>query len=148
MQKSCNACKGLFEHVLEAKTNSKASGFMGNRCWQCYLKGARRPPPTAEEMRKKVAEYRKRNPEQFLRYSLDRKFAEIQATPKWADLKLMRTFYERAMAMTISTGVKHAVDHVIPLRHPEVCGLNIPLNLEIRTASENGSKGNNFQRDW
>lgn len=42
------------------------------------------------------------------------------------------------------TGIKHDVDHVVPLRSKLVCGLHNEFNLAVIPASENRSKGNRY----
>jgi 5-methylcytosine-specific restriction endonuclease McrA len=144
--KTCKLCKKTFPIKPEAKPNSKASGFMGNRCWLCYLE-ALKAPRLKDKVRVTRGQHRKINPEQYMRYVVDRRLAEIQATPKWVKIADLRAIYELAMKLTLSTGIKHSVDHIIPLRHPLVSGLNVPANLQVMTNSANSSKGNKFEID-
>lgn len=48
--------------------------------------------------------------------------------------------YRRAKELTTETGIKHEVDHIIPLRGRNVSGLHIPINLQILTITENRQK--------
>ena len=49
------------------------------------------------------------------------------------------------MKMTSQTGIKHEVDHIIPLQSPFVCGLHVEYNLQVITAKMNRSKGNKLE---
>jgi hypothetical protein len=62
-----------------------------------------------------------------------------------ADRKAIRAFYVEARRLTDETGIPHHVDHIIPLRHPLVCGLHNEHNLRVITAEENMRKRNTFE---
>ncbi len=56
-------------------------------------------------------------------------------------------FYREAQRLTLETGIPHEVDHIIPLKHPRICGLHNEFNLRVITAEENGRKKNKFDVD-
>lgn len=66
------------------------------------------------------------------------------ATPKWASPAAMVAMYELRDAMTAATGELHHVDHIVPIQHPLVCGLNCEANLRVVTATANMRKSNRF----
>lgn len=70
--------------------------------------------------------------------------AKLQATPRWADMEQIAAFYLEAARLTAETGVPHEVDHKVPLRHPLVCGLHVPNNLQVVPMTVNRSKSNRF----
>lgn len=66
-----------------------------------------------------------------------------QAMPPWANSCEILEFYEDARRLRI-TGVRWHVDHIVPLRHPLVCGLHVEYNLQLLPEQCNLSKGNTF----
>lgn len=68
-----------------------------------------------------------------------------RATPPWASQVTIGRIYLDAARRTRRTGISHHVDHIVPLTHPLVCGLHVPANLQILTATENLTKSNRFR---
>lgn len=67
------------------------------------------------------------------------------ATPPWLTRKQkseIRQLYQIAITMTQTTGEQYVVDHIVPLRSHEVCGLHVPWNLRVITQEENLKKSN------
>lgn len=73
-----------------------------------------------------------------------RRSQKIKATPSWANPASILCFYEHAVLMSKVTGIKHEVDHIIPLTSELVCGLHTENNLRVITKSENATKHNKF----
>lgn len=58
--------------------------------------------------------------------------------PTWTDLDACEAIYREARRLGLE------VDHVVPLVHPLVCGLHVPVNLQLLTRAANRAKGNTF----
>lgn len=74
--------------------------------------------------------------------TIKRKALKLKATPVWSDLNKITKIYRCCKQLSEITGVKHHVDHIVPLKGKTVCGLHVEYNLRIITATENLGKGN------
>ena len=72
-----------------------------------------------------------------LAYVRMRQANKIKATPKWANLEKIKEIY-----LNCPSG--YHVDHIVPLKNKNVCGLHVENNLEIVTAEYNLKKSNKF----
>lgn len=56
----------------------------------------------------------------------------------------LRRIKLEAQMLSIDTGIKHEVDHIIPLIHEKICGLHVPANVQILTKQKNRAKASRF----
>lgn len=169
--KACTKCKAHKPFSYFAKNRTTLDGYE-RRCKKCRnawyrARYAVAPdlareraarwysthPTRTRELRKKHADRRRvdkrdwaqRNAGRCTAKVAARTAAKLKATPSWLtplDYAAIDLIYAMAKWESVSTGVKHSVDHIYPLRGKTVCGLHIPRNLQIIPASENLSKGN------
>ena len=71
----------------------------------------------------------------------------IRPVPAWANRFYIAEAYRLARIRTAATGIKHVVDHIVPLQSPLVCGLHVEANLQVIPESINASKGNRWWKD-
>lgn len=77
----------------------------------------------------------------------ERNAAVKQATPSWANKDAIRVFYIYARAMTEMFRTPYHVDHIVPLKGVNVCGLHTEANLQVLTGSQNSIKKNKLLED-
>lgn len=94
-----------------------------------------------------LKEYYKTNKDHFLARNARRRASKLCATPTWLtkeELQEIEELYEIARAFRLYTGEDYHVDHIVPLQGKDVCGLHVPWNLQVLSATENLSKSNKF----
>jgi len=73
------------------------------------------------------------------------------ATPKWVrvnhsdEMQYLIDLRDEAIMLT---GDSYHIDHIIPLKHKSVCGLNVPWNLRVIPSDINLKKGNYYKVDY
>lgn len=73
-----------------------------------------------------------------------------KATPPWLSKEHRRQIKDTHLfrkSLTLSTGVQHRVDHIVPFGNPYVCGLHVPWNLQVIPKTGNASKHNSIDND-
>ena len=95
-----------------------------------------------EKRRAVQAAWRKANLDKVAAYAMHYHTSKYRAMPIWARKQSIENIYAKAKLLTITTGIKHQVDHIYPIKSMLVCGLHVEHNLQILTATENKSKGN------
>lgn len=162
MQKTPEQRKAYLKAWREANKqrcleNSAKSQAKRKENWDAFLADERRRyAARADEINARQREYRQRNPEARARtvkkYAANnpdliaenwaaRRNRKRNAMPKWVDRSAIKAIYAHCQSVTKSTGIKHEVDHIIPLRGKIVCGLHVPWNLQVITQEENRRKG-------
>jgi hypothetical protein len=73
------------------------------------------------------------------------KLKKAKATPLWLTPKQiynMQCTYKVAAQLSETSSQKWHVDHIVPIRGKDVCGLHVPWNLQLLPAKMNMQKGN------
>lgn len=163
LQSSCRRGQAALEEKARGVVRYKASKYnpapAGTK-WCCWHK--RREPidgfadqPTTKKdqsgkasmCREATKEYYKANAPRFLAHVRKRQARIIQAVPGWFDREAVAAIYRQAAALTTQTGILHHVDHVVPLRGRNVCGLHVQDNLRAVPAKVNLAKSNKMPDD-
>jgi len=66
------------------------------------------------------------------------------ATPRWYSRKEVVRLKQKAHELSKAKRRKYVLDHIIPLTHKRVCGLNVHHNMQIIDAGTNARKSNHW----
>lgn len=131
-----------FKELSErTKSGSLAQSFARLGIYNDPETGARLP----REKKEKQQRVSNRRPENIAYHASKRRAIKKQRTAKWADQSKIEAIYLEAIRLTNATGIKHHVDHIIPLQGKLVSGLHVHQNLQVLTAKENMSKHNYYE---
>ena len=126
---------------------SKAAREAGRRYYEknTELVKARAEARPAHQKREYKRKWDRENQEKRNLQNAMYKRRHRNATPKWLTKQQrdqIKHIYLQARVMTKLTGTKYVVDHIVPLRGKNVCGLHVPWNLEVMTHEANCKKSN------
>lgn len=129
-ESKCKSCKTEYANVNKERIANYISEYQ---------------KANKEQVNKRNAAYKRNNKSKIASLTAKRKSIKLQSTPSWFEYDLVEEVYSQCKQLTDSTGIKHHVDHIIPLQSDLVCGLHCLANLQILTAEENMTKNN---RRW
>lgn len=139
-------CKGLCStHYMAARRKDspelRAKGVAWTASWKAQnpeahaAQQSRYKTKHAPELKAYLSQWKKDNKKTYNAYLATRKARVRQATPPWADLGAIRTFYYNCPE-------GHHVDHVLPLNGKSISGLHTLENLQYLLAADNLKKSN------
>jgi len=146
-KKQCNTCSEV--KSMDSFYNSKlnTNGKI-NKCITCYNAYHKKKYYENHEYRLKQQSDRcKNNLDKNRARNAKRRARKLNATPKWLTKQQNQAIievYKEAKRLEELTGNTYHVDHIVPLINKNVCGLHVPWNLQVLSASENMSKSNKF----
>lgn len=150
----CNSCYGKL-HYLNNKERHNATGkayyASHPEVFKARYERVKNDPNTPakrkrarerniEKARQAVRNHYKNNKSYYSARSnrRDKHIAHQYKTLPEAHKRLIRDFYANCPP-------GHHVDHIVPIRHPDVSGLHVIWNLQYLPALENIRKGNKFE---
>lgn len=69
------------------------------------------------------------------------------SAPLWTRASDFRALRAACAELTRITGERYVLDHIVPLRHPFVCGLTVPWNIQVIPHRCNIVKSNHWHPD-
>lgn len=138
----CRECKRKQDNEYSAR-NRDASR---KRASEWYYKN--RDKESFQALSKqRLKDWRARNLDKHAAKENKRRALKLQAMPKWLSeeqIKEIATEYALSKWCSEVMGIKYHVDHIVPLKGKNVCGLHVPWNLRVIPARENIIKGNRY----
>ena len=113
-------------------------------CLSAYNKaryrGAQPPSPASAASIHPVIQ----SPGRVLASNEHAKYRKTGHAPPWSTAEDTSGFYEAAAR----TPARYTVDHIVPIKGKDVCGLHVAWNLQLLTYGENLRKRKQYHQPW
>lgn len=159
--KNCSKCK-VSKHRSNFRRNKSSSDGLRHECKKCkYLMDKKYRDENFEKVSIVKRKYERENRDKLNQKRRELYHSDIDkyrarsnfyttrrknSTPDWCnDYKdEWERIYNNRLQIEKDTGIKHHIDHIIPVINDKVCGLSVPWNYQIITEEENIRKSNKF----
>lgn len=151
--RKCCCCKTekFLDEFSPRKDRPLGKSYLCKSCAKEKAAARRKIVPQSKEQKLEAVlrsrKWRKENPAKRNALKAAYKNSLIKATPPWlseTQKEAIVLFYEQARDCFLISGEKYAVDHIVPIRGKNVCGLHVPWNLQILPSDINRRKSNEF----
>lgn len=145
---TCKFCKLQRRKIWAKNTGYDKAWYADHRIYYLNKAAKHNKKEKAKEARR---ERHRKNPiicnKQTNKYFANKR----RAMPLWLDSDnkwLIDEIYYISSMRTMLTGIKHHVDHIVPLNGKNVSGLHVPWNLQVLNCYDNCKKGNKEDSIW
>ena len=146
----CKECfkKGVNKYRIENRDEiNKKKRIRGKKYWRETITEEQRErrrehtrdwrSRNSEHIKKYNSKYKKENKALCKQIAVERRIMLENSQPNWVNRERLIAVYDK-----VPEG-QH-VDHIIPIKHKNVCGLHVPWNLQYLEPKLNHSKNNKF----
>lgn len=149
-EKHPEAARVYAQSLPRAKVNAQAKAWRAAHPGAVALAVRKYQENNQEKEKERRRKWSRNNPDKVARKASERRARTFRAMPHWltdADRAAIAAKFTEAKRLSRETGIKHHVDHEVPLKGKTVSGLHVPWNLQVIPASENHRKWNKFDAD-
>lgn len=154
--KYCPRCKTTLPLTSFHRSKARKDGVQ-SLCIECFkITQAKYLENNREKVLNGLRKYREDNNDYFLnwrrlnkdknaRKQMERVARKLNATPSWLTKEQREEIdqlYWLAKDLRSVSGQDYHVDHIVPLKGKNVCGLHVPWNLQVLPSDLNLSKSN------
>ena len=140
----CNKCKESkpLEEFYKNKNFPLGRNYSCKPCHKAFDRAYRKNNP--EKRKETVRNWDQANKPKRNASAASRRSQKLKATPAWANKEAIDYVYYTAKLLEDVYGTKWHVDHIVPLKGKNVCGLHTHTNLQLLTPKQNLEKSNTF----